>query len=349
MDNLEHLALIGGERADAADHCMAGIARLSKEVQDASSYVPAHDQRTYSEAIKALNEKLTEARAIYVPKPKFSFKTARKNPSAISLSDAAEMASAQRRMLPGYSQPPSTESSMAPTPLHISTPPNEASNSTQASEKNNQSLRPNAPIHKPSFSSSKSVSIFSHTSLHIILPSSASHATSSASLTNLKQCIVDMSTNSSSPSGQAFAGLTMKNIKNSLLICGSVNGAAHVTNVENSAVVVRTRQFRMHDCRDCVVYIECQSRPIVEGCHGIKFSPLPAAFGNHSNSENTPPTTNFWNQVDDFKHLKSTPSPNWSILPPAEIIPDETWREVVPGGPGWSLADILKAVGVGAS
>ena len=49
MDNLEDLALVGGERADAADHCMAGIARLSKEVQDASSYVPAHDQRTYSE------------------------------------------------------------------------------------------------------------------------------------------------------------------------------------------------------------------------------------------------------------------------------------------------------------
>lgn len=49
MGRLKDLALVGGERSDAADHCLAGIARLSKEVQDASSYVPAYDQRTYGE------------------------------------------------------------------------------------------------------------------------------------------------------------------------------------------------------------------------------------------------------------------------------------------------------------
>lgn len=49
MERLADTALIGGERTDAVDHCLAGIARLSKEVKDASSYVPAYDQRTYSE------------------------------------------------------------------------------------------------------------------------------------------------------------------------------------------------------------------------------------------------------------------------------------------------------------
>ena len=49
MSRLEDFALIGGERSDAADHCLAGIAQLQKEVQDASSYVPAYDQRTYGE------------------------------------------------------------------------------------------------------------------------------------------------------------------------------------------------------------------------------------------------------------------------------------------------------------
>lgn len=55
---------------------------------------------------------------------------------------------------------------------------------------------------------------------------------------------------------------------------------------------------------------------------------------------------NQWNQVDDFKWLKSEPSPNWSILPTEDTVPDETWREIVPGGPGWSLRDILEAVGL---
>ena len=53
-----------------------------------------------------------------------------------------------------------------------------------------------------------------------------------------------------------------------------------------------------------------------------------------------------WDQVDDFKWLKAEHSPNWSILPPEERVVDEVWRDVVPGGPGWSLDDILKATNV---
>jgi len=51
MEKLAHTALAGGERNDAVDHCLAGIARLSHEVKDASSYIPAYDQRTYGEVL----------------------------------------------------------------------------------------------------------------------------------------------------------------------------------------------------------------------------------------------------------------------------------------------------------
>lgn len=49
MDQLEHLGLVGGERQDGIDHCLAGIARLSNEVSDATGFIPAYDQRTYSQ------------------------------------------------------------------------------------------------------------------------------------------------------------------------------------------------------------------------------------------------------------------------------------------------------------
>jgi hypothetical protein len=49
MARLEHTSIVGGERVDAIDHCLSGIARLQREVQDASSYVPSHDQRIYSQ------------------------------------------------------------------------------------------------------------------------------------------------------------------------------------------------------------------------------------------------------------------------------------------------------------
>lgn len=49
MDRLADTALIGGERSDATDHCLAGITRLSSEVKDASGYLPSYDQRTYAQ------------------------------------------------------------------------------------------------------------------------------------------------------------------------------------------------------------------------------------------------------------------------------------------------------------
>lgn len=49
MSRLGDTALIGGERSDAVDHCLAGISRLSSEVKDASSYLPTYDQRVYAE------------------------------------------------------------------------------------------------------------------------------------------------------------------------------------------------------------------------------------------------------------------------------------------------------------
>ena len=55
---------------------------------------------------------------------------------------------------------------------------------------------------------------------------------------------------------------------------------------------------------------------------------------------------NQWDKVDDFKWLKAEQSPNWSVLELEKVIPDEVWKEVVPGGPVLSADDILKAVGV---
>lgn len=61
MSFLGEVSTTGGERLDAIDHCRSGIARLQKEVEDASSYVPAHDQKIYGEvcSIAASNEMLT--------------------------------------------------------------------------------------------------------------------------------------------------------------------------------------------------------------------------------------------------------------------------------------------------
>ena len=352
MERLETHGTSGGERADAVNHCLASIARLSNEVKDASSYIPAYDQRTYGEAIKALSSKLQAVRASFAPRQKFSFKsggpmfTAKKNESAISLNDAAELASERRRQGPGYRSDISNDSSFATTPAELRSPvPEPEGEASQLKDVESTPAEPAdksplelARIRQMSFSQATSVTIGNYDGIHIILPLSASHATSSGTLSMLHRCIVDMSTPTAT--GKAFAGLTLKNIKESLIICGHVNGAAHLTNVSNSIIVVASRQFRMHESRNCDVYLLTTSRPIIEDCSRIRFAPLPETYMNESDK----PTENHWQNVDDFKWLRSEPSPNWSVLEEGRRVKTTVWKDIVPGGPQLGTEDILKAV-----
>lgn len=354
MDLLADVSLVGGERADATDHCLAGIVRLSNEVKDAASYIPTYDQRVYAEAIKALQEKLNETRAAFEPRAKFSFKT-KKNGSAISLSDAAVLAAEGRRSVPGYRSPgaSSVGSSANNTPNYPSTPLNEpdkqhqerpeiAPTSFPATSAADIELK--APSHAKiphSFEAQgiSNVSVDNHYGLHIMLPASGSSSTVPASITSLRHCIVDMSIPTAN--GKPYASLTVKDIEESLLICGQVNGPAHITGMDHSVIVVSCRQFRMHNCKDVDVYLSCSSNPIIEDCSNIRFTRIPRAYAlDHDRLDHE----DRWSQVEDFKWIKPEPSPNWSLLDASDAVPEEVWAEIVPGGPGWSLEDILHAI-----
>lgn len=56
---------------------------------------------------------------------------------------------------------------------------------------------------------------------------------------------------------------------------------------------------------------------------------------------------NLFDQVDDFKWLKTTTSPNWSLLPESDIIPDSAWANTRAVSPGACVDDILRGFGLG--
>ncbi|KAI7483017.1 TBCC-domain-containing protein [Hortaea werneckii] len=343
MARLQDTGISGGERADATAHCQAAIAQLSDSVKDSSSILPAHDQRSYGEAIKALTTKLEDIRSTLAPKPRFSFKNRghgigmqKKNESAISISDAVELAKKQRRAVPGYESGTTTsdESSAATTPAYLQSPAPELA----------------AGNGNPTAGSiGKAVKMHDHVGVHIILPPHERHASTSATLSNLSRCVIDLGSSSASEENllsqkqQTFAGLTLKNISHSLIICGHVSGPIHLTAVTDSVVVVATRQFRMHESRDTAVYLHAASRPIIEDCQGIMFAPLPEAYTTNLDREGE----NQWQEVDDFKWLRAgEKSPNWGILDEGKRAEERVWRDVVGGGPGVGVDDILKAVGL---
>ena len=228
------------------------------------------------QAIKALSERLQKTRAQAAPKPKFSFK--KKNASAISINDAAELA-AKKRLLQPYSNFSSGASSFATTPLTMpQTPANGpvVEDSQPEDTKTTTSNSITEGVRKLSFSKADKIHISNHSKIHIMLPSSATHATSgtSGTVTNIRDSVIDMSISAAS----AFATLTLKNIKSSLIVCGHVDGAVHITGVNDSVLVVATRQFRMHESKNVKVYMLCKSRPIIEDCEGIEFAKMPDCY-----------------------------------------------------------------------
>lgn len=207
----------------------------------------------------------------------------------MSLTDAATLAADGRRSVPGYHSPgaSSVGSSTNGTPNYPSTPLNEPDKQQQERPEiaptsypvaTAEDLLPKSvPAGSPFAASSvSSVSVDDHYGLHIMLPASGSTSTVPASITFLRHCVVDMSIPTAD--GKPYASLTVNNVKESLLICGQVNGPAHITAVEHSVIVVSCRQFRMHKCKDVDVYLSCSSNPIIEDCSNIRFGRIPKAY-----------------------------------------------------------------------
>jgi len=118
------------------------------------------------------------------------------------------------------------------------------------------------------------VSITSLSSCHYILHKDALRL--AVSVIDVSHSFIDLS--ASMTLARPFSTLAIKSVTESLLVCGQVSGAAHVTGVENSTLIIWSRQVRLHECKDCVVYLRCSSRPIIEDCHGIRFAPVPDSF-----------------------------------------------------------------------
>ncbi|KAI1097838.1 TBCC-domain-containing protein [Jackrogersella minutella] len=329
IDDLVTISPVGGERQDCIDTVLAGISRLSNEVMDASDYIPAYDQRTYSQAMKALTEKLNETTAKFAPKSRFQFKSKSSKPASGA---ETQIDSRQRTAFNNVGSKHS--------PVFDAAKRDVANGATTSAKDYNEDLEQQSGVRKPSFSNAKSISIFDHSGLHIMLPSTASRATSSGSLTKLERCVVDMTVPTST--GAPFAGLVLKNIKQSLIIAGHVAGPVHMTGLQNSIVVVAARQVRIHECKNVDVYLQCASHPIIEDCSGMRFAPLPEFYATKLEVKGE----NQWDQVDDFKWLKSEPSPNWSVLPEDKRILADVWENSVCGSPSLSTDDILRRAGV---
>ncbi|EKM56627.1 uncharacterized protein PHACADRAFT_172285 [Phanerochaete carnosa HHB-10118-sp] len=278
-DLLARLAILkakGAPSQDAVNALALEIAKLRKDLSDATVYLPSYDQRQYEQSLKSLEQSLDDLRSVSAGKPKFSFK--RKVPKPAVSSSVSVAAN--------------TTDLLAPQP-------SKQSNSVVLAACSRQHL---------TWSS---------------VPSVAALATD-LSISDLDHCIVDLLQNSASVSIPTITAVHMRNVKNSILILPPVQGSAMVHDISNCILALGCHQFRMHTSTQVDVYLLIESNPIIEHCTKLRFAPYPTSLVG----EDRLATPEKIPAVQDFSHIRATPSPNWSPLTSEERLRPEDWIDL---------------------
>ena len=221
---------------------------------------------TALQTVKELTEKLQRVRKSSVPKRGFKFGSA-SNRAGTSLTAAK---------LPI----PDNEGNTVAPPYNTVAPSSRDSTretSTSSAEISKDGLGTSLDAIGPSNDlSSNMPNLQSLFGVHWVAGELYYHA-SSISLIDVNNSLIDLS-----PAKQLMT-LVIKDVTRSLMICGAVAGAAHVTNMQSSTLVMGSRQVRLHECSDCVLYLRCDSKPIIENCERMRFAPTPRTFVSMTN------------------------------------------------------------------
>ncbi|KAF9647108.1 TBCC-domain-containing protein [Thelephora ganbajun] len=125
-------------------------------------------------------------------------------------------------------------------------------------------------------------------------------------IANLDNCIVDLMEGDSAT--MTPTAVHIRNVTNCVLLLPVIKGSILLHDLQRCVVVISgCHQFRMHTSRCIDVYLSIAAKPVIEKCTGIYFSEYPA-----SSPVGAEGLKNQF-RVEDFSHIRQTPSPNWTL------------------------------------
>lgn len=303
------------DRKSQTDTILTRLTRLTAELADASGELPSYDQRSYNQALKDIQDRLAVSQASYAPRPKFSFKSKRLAAASSEVNSATTSRSATPTHL---KEPDSGLVGLKPTPAFAA--PSVLSPSIREPTVEHFGDRDlDAPI-KGIENSLDLASIGLHKYVCPTQTSSGQQSQQVQVISNLESSIVNLEALSEvSP----LPSLTLSNIESSFILAPDVRGPTHMTGLRGSTLILSCQQFRMHNSHNVDVYLFCSSRPIIEDCSNIRFTRLPESFAGDVQRNK-----NMFDQVDDFKWLRSEASPNWKLMKENEGISGDLWLKI---------------------
>ncbi|TEB26814.1 TBCC-domain-containing protein [Coprinellus micaceus] len=259
------------------------LAKLSKSLSDAATSLPSYDQRLYSAQVKSIEEKVEAFRTAAKPKLRFAFK---------------------RKVVADPVAPPPIASTTAPLGGLVTPNESPAGSSSEGKTRN----LPNPEL----VSLPKGLELSNHSKRYLTwadLPLSVTpNSAPDLAISNLNRCIVNLLPQTDGRS--KFSALHIRDLSDCVLLLPLNEGSALIHDVKNCVLVLGCHQFRMHTSTHADVYLHITSKPIIETCSNIRFATYPARLAPQLLHEL--PQSPF--TVQDFSHIRATPSPNFSLI-----------------------------------
>lgn len=267
---------------------------LETSVEQAASYLTAHDRSRYNQASPELGD--------FAP-------FADRNSQHLKAIRQALLQTKQSAPKPAggrfaFSKPKSS----------ASTPVKPAS-----TESATAALGPNLPIpYQPSDDSALVISALSK--IHWQAEDLPTGASSSYVFRDINKSIINLAYLQKST-----ASIYIHNISESIIYAPNVLRSVIVHNAIDCAMLIGCHQFRMHASKGCAIYIHATSKPIIEHCSNLSFSPL-----RPPSAETTAANDN-WRSVQDFDWLQSSKgdSPHWKRAPELSAESEDLLRAVL--------------------
>ncbi|KIJ63648.1 hypothetical protein HYDPIDRAFT_113147 [Hydnomerulius pinastri MD-312] len=183
----------------------------------------------------------------------------------------------------------------------------------------------------PSISSTKTLSSFSHRYLTM---ANLDDRTTSAevSISDLDNCIVNLLPQGND--GTEISAFHVQRVSRCIFLFPPIAGSIILHDLTQCVIVTGCHQFRMHNSTAVDIYLAIESNPVIEHCSKIRFAAYPSSLLRSATQQDSKHLS-----VQDFSHIRSTPSPNWTALSeekgerlwPVSELEDQALREHLHG------------------
>ncbi|KAG8766565.1 hypothetical protein FRC20_006276 [Serendipita sp. 405] len=307
------------------EELLSSVAKLRKDLNDATPFLPTYDQRQSELQLKQLENKLEvviqDGQASGSGKAKggskFSFKRTPKATSSVNSNPE------KKHTIESLNEEPAIATEGSKQESDPSPPAESSSHITDMGTKSNESSR-TINVHNRSGERLTLSEIIETTSPPDVAESVEQGLNRfDVSLASLSNCIVDLVGRSDLLPG-VLGAFHARDLKRCIIIVPSIKGSALIHDCSDCIIAVACHQFRIHTSSRVDVYLHVTSLPVLEKCTAMRFAPYSKAMAS-SSTDDLEEQVNRFSEVQDFLWIRSTPSPNWSILPTNERLSEEEW------------------------